>query len=68
MNPRLKRPQDATALASLRWLIREARKFNTTGSLHINMVDAYKASPLWEEYVTKDSVARDAFHARVAAL
>jgi hypothetical protein len=60
VNPRLKRKQDATALESLRWLIREARRFNTTVSLHINMVDAYKQSPLFDEYVAKDCFARDA--------
>ena len=59
VNPKLKRPQDATALDSLRWLIREGRKFNTTVSLHINMVDAYEASPLWDEYVAKDCFAKD---------
>ena len=59
VNPRLKRKQDTTALASLRWLIREARRFNTTVSLHINMVDAYQQSPLWEEYVAKDCFAKD---------
>ncbi|MCY2929395.1 MAG: endo-alpha-N-acetylgalactosaminidase family protein [Planctomycetota bacterium] len=59
VNPRLKRAQDATALESLRWLIREARQFNTTVSLHINMVDAYKHSPVWEEYLAKDCIARD---------
>ena len=59
VNPRLKRQQDSTALDSLRWLIREARKFNTTVSLHINMVDAYEHSPLWNEYVAKDCIARD---------
>ncbi|KAB2659963.1 MAG: hypothetical protein DVB31_14960, partial [Verrucomicrobia bacterium] len=60
VNPRLKRAGDATGLESLRWLIREARKLNTTVSLHINMVDAYRASPLWDEYVAKDLFARDA--------
>jgi hypothetical protein len=59
VNPRMKRAQDATALDSLRWLIREGRKFNTTVSLHINMTDAYKHSPLWDEYVAKDCVAKD---------
>ena len=59
VNPRLKRAQDATALDSLRWLIREGRKFNTTVSLHLNMVDAYQQSPLWDEYVAKDCFARD---------
>lgn len=59
VNPRLKRSQDATALASLRWLIREGRKFNTTVSLHLNMVDAYRHSPLWDEYVAQDCFAKD---------
>ncbi len=59
VNPRLKRREDATALDSLRWLIREARKFNTTVSLHINMTDAYKQSPLWDEYVARDCLAKD---------
>ena len=59
VNPRLKRPQDATALDSLRWLIREGRKHNTTVSLHLNMTDAYEQSPLWSEYVAKDCLAKD---------
>jgi hypothetical protein len=59
VNPRLKRSGDSTALESLRWLIRSARQFHTTVSLHINMVDAYKSSPLWDEYVKKDVFARD---------
>jgi hypothetical protein len=28
-------------------------------SLHINMMDAYKESPYWDEYVEKDIVAKD---------
>ena len=59
VNARLKRAQDATALESLRWLIREGRKYNTTVSLHINMADAYKQSPLWDEYWAKDCIAKD---------
>lgn len=59
VNPRLKRAQDATPLASLRWLIREARRYHTTVSLHLNMLDAYRQSPLWEEYVANDCLARD---------
>lgn len=59
VNPRLKRKDDATALESLRWLIREARKYSTTVSLHINMTDAYEENPLWDEYVAKDCLARD---------
>ena len=60
VNPRLKRPQDTTALESLRWLIRETRKYSTTVSLHCSMTDAYAQSPLWDEYVAKDCIARDA--------
>lgn len=59
VNPRLKRPQDASALDSLRWLIREARQYHTTVSLHINMIDAYEDSPLWPEYLAKDIIAKD---------
>jgi hypothetical protein len=60
VNPKLKRAQDSTALQSLGWLIRAARKFHTTVSLHINMIDAYRDSPLWEEYRSKDLLAREA--------
>ncbi len=59
VNPKMKRAQDATALDSLRWLIREARQYNTTVSLHVNMVDAYKQSPLWDEYAAKDCFSKD---------
>ena len=59
VNPRLKREQDSTALASLRWLILQSVKYNTTVSLHINMLDAYTHSPLWDEYVKKDLLAKD---------
>lgn len=59
VNPKLKRAQDSTALQSLRWLIVAARKYNTTVSLHINMVDAYRHSPLWDEYAAKDIFAKD---------
>lgn len=59
VNPKLKRDEDTTALESLRWLIREARAYNTTISLHINMVDAFKESPLWDEYVRMGIVSKD---------
>ena len=38
--------RDATAEESLRWLMREARKYNCLVALHINMFDAYEDSPL----------------------
>jgi hypothetical protein len=60
VNEALKRDEDETALDSLRWLIREARnRFDARVSLHINMMDAYKESPYWDEYVEKDIVAKD---------
>lgn len=60
VNEALKRDEDDTALDSLRWLIREARKrFGARVSLHINMMDAYQESPYWDEYVEKDIVAKD---------
>jgi hypothetical protein len=59
VNPALKRPEDATALDSLRWLIREGAKNHTRVSLHINMFDAYEDSPLWASYVANDIIAKD---------
>lgn len=59
VNPHLKRDEDETALDSLRWVIREARQYNATVSLHLNMFDAYQDSPLWDEYVEKDIIAKD---------
>lgn len=48
INERLKRPEDKTALESLKWLMKEAAKYHTVVSLHINMFDAYEDSPLWD--------------------
>lgn len=59
-NKNLKRLQDATAVQSLQWLMREAKKYNTTISLHINMTDAYDNSPLWNEYVQKNMISKNA--------
>ncbi len=59
VNEHLKRDCDKTALESLRWLIREARKYNCLATLHINMFDAYEDSPLFDEYVKKDIMAKD---------
>jgi len=58
VNHRLKRAQDPTALESLKWLMREGRRHHTTVSLHINALDAYQDSPLWQEYVDKDIIAK----------
>jgi hypothetical protein len=55
----LKREEDATALDSLRWLFREARQYNCLVTLHVNMFDAYADSPLFQEYLDKDIIAKD---------
>lgn len=59
VNHRLKRAQDATALDSLKWLMREGRRHHTTVSLHINAFDATEDSPLWQEYLEKHIIAKD---------
>jgi hypothetical protein len=60
VNQALKRPQDRTALDSLKWLMIEARRYHTVVSLHINMLDAYKDSPSWKSYYEKDVIIKDA--------
>ncbi len=59
-NEKLKRAQDPNAMESLKWLMREAEKLHTTVSVHINMFDAYEDSPLWDEYVKNNIIARNA--------
>lgn len=44
---------------SLISLMDEAKKYNTTISLHINLSDAYENSPLWQEYCNKNLILRD---------
>jgi hypothetical protein len=39
--------------------MREGPKHHTTVSLHINVLDAYEDSPLWQEYLEKDIIAKD---------
>ena len=58
-NESVKRPADPSAIESIKWLMKEAEKFHTTVSLHINMFDAYEDSPLWETYVRKNIIARN---------
>jgi hypothetical protein len=58
-NKKLKRPGDTNALESLKWLMKEAEKYHTTVSLHINMFDAYEDSPLWDTYVKNDIIAKN---------
>jgi hypothetical protein len=58
-NVEIKRPGDPSALESIRWLMKEAEKYGTTVSLHINMLDAYEDSPLWETYVKNNIIAKN---------
>lgn len=58
-NEALKRPNDKNGLESIRWLMAEGKKYNTTVSLHINMIDTYEDSPLWNKYIANDVIARD---------
>ncbi len=59
VNELLKRPQDKNGRESLLWLMREAKKYYTTVSLHINMTDAYEDSPLWDTYVKNDLISKN---------
>lgn len=59
-NEALKRPEDATAQDSYRWLREEAKKYNTTVSVHVLIFDAYTNSPLWHDYVKNDFLCLDA--------
>lgn len=54
VNRHLKRAQDDMARDSLRWMMRAARRYGATVSLHVNMFDAYRDSPLWDEYAAQD--------------
>ncbi|WP_051348738.1 endo-alpha-N-acetylgalactosaminidase family protein [Peribacillus kribbensis] len=60
VNPNLKREQDPSAADSLKWLMKEAYKYNTTVSLHINMLDIRETSPLWQTYLENDLIAKNA--------
>lgn len=59
VNGDLKRSEDETAEESLKWLMEEAFNYHTTVSLHINMTDAYKDSPLWDTYVQEDLISKE---------
>lgn len=59
-NPRLKRAQDSDARDGYLWLVEEAKQYNAVVSVHINLCDAYDNSPLWDDYVRKDLLVREA--------
>lgn len=58
VNKALKREGDNSAEESLRWLMQESKKYNTTVSFHINMTDAYDNSPLWDTYLKNDLISK----------
>jgi len=59
-NPRLKRACDQDPLDSVRWVMTEGRtKYHTAVSLHVNMLDAYPDSDLFEEYLKHDIIAKE---------
>ncbi|MBO6249551.1 MAG: hypothetical protein J6N54_12130, partial [Bacteroidales bacterium] len=58
-NPAIKRASDDDPLDSVRWLMKEARKYNTYVSLHINMFDAFEDSPAFLKYKEADVLARE---------
>lgn len=59
VNDALKRSCDASGLESFLWLAEEAKKYNTAISVHVNITDAYKESPLWDEYFSKGLISRN---------
>jgi hypothetical protein len=60
VNERLKRPEDANALDSLRWLMREGPGYHTLVSLHVNFSDCYlDDNPLGSYYKERDIIVRN---------
>ena len=59
-NEAMKRPQDATAKDSYFWLVKEAAKYNTLVSMHLNINDAYTTSPYWHTYYKNDLLCKNA--------
>ena len=47
------------AREKLIWLIREAKKYHTVVSLHVNFSDAYEESGLWEEYIKNGLIVKN---------
>lgn len=61
VNDGIKRNADINAHDSLIWLMKEAKKYNTIVSLHVNFTDAYEDSPLFSDYVNAGALIRNAF-------
>ena len=59
VNEALKRPEDETARDSLWWLFREAKQYHTVVSFHVNVSDAYTATPCFGELAAANAVVND---------
>ncbi len=59
INEALKRPEDASARESLRWLYEEAKKYNTVISFHVNQADAYADTPCFPQLAAANAVVND---------
>lgn len=58
VNEALKRPQDATAWDSFKWLSDEAKKYNSVISVHMNFNDAYDNAPSFDDFVKAGALIR----------
>lgn len=58
-NKTVMRPSDSNPLQSLAWLMEEGGRHHTAVSLHINLFDCFEDSPLFDEYVSNDLLARN---------
>ena len=54
----LEYPGTDTPLAALRQAMRDAKRYNTDLSLHINMNDAYTNAPDWQVYLNAGAICR----------
>ena len=59
VNEALKRPHDKTACDSLWWLYEEAKKYNTVVSFHVNVSDAYTATPCFPELAAANALVNN---------
>ena len=59
VNEALKRKQDASAGESLRWLFEEAKKYHTVVSFHVNVSDAYTATPCFPALKAANALVND---------
>ncbi len=58
-NKAIMRACDSDPLESIRWVMREGKKYHTDVSVHINMFDAFEDSPLFQKYLENDVLARN---------